>query len=136
MRSDWIAILRPEKSINLNYKGWSTKEFYWIRLKNRMALCTYVKTPSKIKAFLNAEDANNESSNKCQSYAFRYGFGNITWRAFYETRDVNVYVQDLCGVPSIGWFEVDILITWWDYLFVNAVVALKGSSKDMKLFSW
>ena len=32
----------------------------------------------------------------------RYGFENITQRAFYETGDVNVYVQDLCGVPSIG----------------------------------
>ena len=69
-----------------------------------MALCTYVKTPSKIKAFLNAEDGQiMKVQTNVKRVLFRYGFGNITWRAFYETRAVNVvYVQDLCGVPSIG----------------------------------
>ena len=65
-----------------------------------MVLHRYVKTPSKIKAFLNAEDGRiMKVQTDVKRVLFRYGFGNITWRAFYEGSDVNVmYVHMVINV--------------------------------------
>ena len=65
-----------------------------------MVLRRYVKTPSKIKAFLNAEDGQIiKVQTDVKRVLLRFGFRNITWRVFYETSDVNVmYVHMVINV--------------------------------------